>query len=88
MLRLCCLFTAKNHLAEEKAKQDGSEVFGYCSQPRYMYYETDRLKWVPMGSAKNFNSFVSRLPLYAILKFLGVKFTLVAKVPSTREKNL
>ena len=28
VLRLCCLFTATNHLAEEKAKQDGAEVFG------------------------------------------------------------
>ena len=64
MLRLCCLFTATNYLAEEKAKQDGSEVFGYCFQPRYMYYETDRLKWVPMGSAQNACSPVRKLQLF------------------------
>ena len=89
MLRLCCLFTATNHLAEEKAKQDGSEVFGYCFQPRYMYCETDRLKWVPKGSAQNAcspvkktsTSFVIRLPLYQVLMFSRVKFTLVPKVP-------
>ena len=39
-------------------------------------------------SKKTSNSFVIRLPLYAVLKFLGVKFTLVAKVPFYEREKL
>ena len=39
-------------------------------------------------SKKTSHSFVIRLPLYAVLKFLGVTFTLVAKVPFYEREKL